>query len=219
MVLDNCASILQHLPDSDCHPNIVYFPRRVFVAPRPSAKVVGDLLYQPASPEIIRAILPERTEKRIKRLTVLKAAKADEFSDIDWLPAVDLAVGQYFSVWRYPAMKVVCKVQDTRPCGGFWIVTNYADLKSFHTSQIKKVMAVKKETPPVNQPVILSIGKPITDLTPDDFRNGNLPTFEEASAAWNAGQIKAQQWKAIVDALSFHRNPAYFLDMVKVAGR
>lgn len=215
MGLDDVTSILKSLPDSDCPPSIVFYPRQ-FQAPRPSAEVIGNLLYQPTDAAKINSIL----EARIKRATepsrkrVLKAIPTSD--TIDWLPSESLDIGQPFSCEQAQGtMLVVTKKVDPR--GGCWIVTNHPDLRSFHTRNIPKVLAVKKAPQP-DYPALVSIGKPITDLTQDDFEANNLPTPEEITAAWRNGQITVQQFRALSDVAAYHRDPVLFCDMVQLAG-
>lgn len=217
MTLDDIPNILKSLPDSDCTPNIVYFPR-CFNAPRPSAVVMGNLLYAPTNPQPINEILEARIERATKpnRKRVLKAIKTGDDSSTDWLPSEALEIGQPFSCEEAHGTMFVTRKQPD-PRGGFWILTNHPDLKSFHTSQISKVLAVKKAPVP-EIPVLVSIGKRITELTADDFKNNNLPTSDEAAAALLDGHIKVKQFRAITDAVSFHSDPALFLDMVRLAG-
>lgn len=217
MTLDDVPNILKALSDSDCTPNIVFFPRQ-FKAPRTSAEVLGSVLYAPTNPEPINKILEARIERatNANRKRVLKAIKTSDDSAIDWLPSEALEIGQPFSCEQAQGTMMVTRKRPD-PRGGFWILTNHPDLKSFHTSQVIRVLAVKKAPLP-EIPVLVSIGKRITELTADDFINNNLPTTDEAAAALLEGHIKAKQFRAITDASSFHSNPALFLDMVQKAG-
>lgn len=217
MTLDDIPNILKALPDSDCTPNIVFFPRQ-FKAPRSSAEMLGSLLYVPTNPEPINKILEARIDRAINpsRRRVLKAAKIGDDSNIDWLPSESLEMGQPFSCEHAKGTMIVTRKRPD-PRGGFWILTNHPDLKSFHTSQIDRVLAVKKAPLP-EIPVLVSIGKRITELTREDFEANNLPTPDESAAALLSGHIKAKQYRAITDATSFHRDPESFLDMIKLAG-
>lgn len=215
MTLDDIPGILKRLPDSDCPPNIVFYPRK-FNAPRSSAEVMGNLLYKPADAAQINSILEARIERATKpsRKRILKAIPTND--TIDWLPSESLDIGQPFSCEQVKGtMLVMCKTVDPR--GGCWIVTNHPDLRSFHSRNIPKVLAVKKAPQP-EYPVLVSIGKPITDLTQDDFEANNLPTPEEITAAWQNGQITVKQFRALSDAAAYHRDPALYLDMVQLAG-
>mgnify|MGYP000867389924 CR=1 FL=1 len=215
MTLDDIPDILKRLPDSDCLPNIVFYPRQ-FQAPRSSAEVMGNLLYQPANAAQINQILEARIERATKpnRQRILKAIPTSD--SIDWLPSESLEIGQPFSCEQAKGtMFVMAKTLDPR--GGCWIVTNHPDLRSFHTRNITKVLAVKKAPQP-DYPALVSIGKPINALTEEDFKQNNLPTDDEAAAAFRSGQISAQQYRVIGDAAAYHRDPALYLDMVQLAG-
>lgn len=78
---------------------------------------------------------------------------------------------------------------------------------------LNKVMILGPQVESIIQlpTVLASIGKPITALTQEDFRAGNLPTLDETIIAWNAEEISTAQFKAIRNAIGLHRDPEMFL--------
>lgn len=218
MTLDDIPNILKALPDSDCTPNIVFFPRQ-FKAPRTSAEVLGSVLYTPTNPEPINKILEARTQRATKR--VLKPISSGVIETV-WIATADLVAKQAFLLGEKDdekvKMVVVSKTADPRNPGHFWILTNHPALPSFHTSQIEKVK-VAKIAPKPEAPVLVSIGKRIVDLTPEDFQTNNLPTEAEAVAMWNAEVINTNQYRAISRAIRLHHDPEMFLSIEAEAAK
>lgn len=184
--------------------------------------------YQPMTAFDLERRLDRMKAASRKRVAVVMAAD----TSIEHLPTIELTRGQAFSIPSYepatydgqnktwtPAntlrtFTVIAKQIDPR--GGAWIIANGM---SFHTSQIPSVLAVKVNKPINEAPVLDSIGKRITDLTPDDFKSGHLPTPVETAAALKAGHIDTRRYQIITTTRRLHEDAEMYFAIEQEAAK
>lgn len=192
--------------DGDCPPVVIKLQRFPMVATKPPALALGEVVFTSTAPAIINAALPHREAKRLK---VLKPATSETKNvNVDTLPSAQLEIGQSFSVQgREGTFTVVDKTVDPRcqiagkfgPLApAYWIITDSAELQSFHTGQIPNVCAVVKVTPPKQVVEIIPFPKLLT--LEDVCDESGKPSIALLGEAWRDKKLTTPQYQALIDA-------------------